>query len=688
MSFLTAAALLVGLLVAAPVAAHLLRRRQAEERPFPLARFVRPTPPTARRRSLLEDRALFAIRALSVLALAVLGATPFVRCSRLALARRAGASVAVAIVVDDSLSMRAPLDGGVARKGATTRFERALAGARELVQGLGAGDAVAVVLAGAPARVALAATTNMVAVTGALEGLEPSDRATDLDGALRLSRELLKGLVHVDKRIVVLSDLADGKPGAAPIAGDGGPTIWAPLPELEARGSDCAITRADRAGTKVRARVVCSPPSPSTAAASASGAPSAQAPAASSGPGDRKLELCVGANVVGTASLDPGSHAQGVAVEVPREVPTGAALRVRLTGADAIAEDDEAPVVAAGGALPIAVVVDTAASHVATGGPPPVEQAFAALELDAQVRPLPAVPEHPDELAAFAGVLVDDAPGFTPELRRALAAWVQRGGVAMLTLGPRAAAAPLGAGFDPLVPGIVRWKPSPSPGIDPASAPLLGPSVGGLTKLDPRGRAVLDAAALDGADVLGRWADGAPFLVRRSLGRGAVFVLGLPLSTEESDLALRPAFLALLERFVDAARARGGTRRIDVGEAWTFDGVRDASVQRAADGKSPPRAVPVVITDGRPHADPPLAGLYELVLDGERTTRVASVAEREIDLRPRAIEAPARSGELGGVASTVDASPYLALALLGLLAAELFVRTAGQRVEASGARSP
>src|SRR5829696_9575826 len=102
MSFLTAAALLVALLVAAPIAAHLLRRKQAEERPFPPARLVPATPPQARRRSALEDRMLFAVRAVAVVALALLGATPFVRCSKLSLSRQGGASVAMALVIDDS----------------------------------------------------------------------------------------------------------------------------------------------------------------------------------------------------------------------------------------------------------------------------------------------------------------------------------------------------------------------------------------------------------------------------------------------------------------------------------------------------------------------------------------------------------------------------------------------------------
>ena len=47
MSFLTALALLVGLLAGAPVAAHLLRRRRASEIALPTASLLAATPPTA-----------------------------------------------------------------------------------------------------------------------------------------------------------------------------------------------------------------------------------------------------------------------------------------------------------------------------------------------------------------------------------------------------------------------------------------------------------------------------------------------------------------------------------------------------------------------------------------------------------------------------------------------------------------
>jgi hypothetical protein len=681
MSFTTALALLIGLLVAAPVAAHMLRRRRAEERPFPPARLVPPTPPTARRRSHLEDRALFGVRALAVLALALLGATPFIRCSRLTLARKAGASVALVVVIDDSLSMRAAFgDEGDRGK---SRFDRSIGAARELVAGLRPGDAVALVLAGAPARVALASTTNIGAVASAIDGLAVSDRSTDLDSAVRLSQDLLKGLAQSDKRIVVLSDLADGAPGSPPLASTGEIALWAPLQELAQPRPDCAVTRADRTGRKVHVRVVCSPDAGAPAAAS--GSPTA-APAPPRGE-PRTLQVRSGPTIIKSAPITGAARVEDIAIELPPDAPD--ALFAALTGSDAIPEDDRAPIIAAGGALPIAVVVDTATSHVATGGPPPIEQAFTALELDAQIRPLPAVPEHEGDLNAYAALFVDDAPGFTPEVRRAIAAWVAKGGAVFLTLGPRAAAAPLGASFDPLVPGVVRWLPSPAKGVDPASASFLGPSAPGFTDLSPRGRAVLDPAATEGADVLARWSDGAPFMIRRSMGRGAVMAMSLPLSVEESDVVLRPAFLALLDRIVSMARAKGGARRIDAGEAWSFDGWKQVVVERVSyEGPGERTPVPVSQEDGRPRAVPSLAGLYELTLEGERTTRVVAVPEREIDLRPRRVHSSAQTESLGGVSAAVDISPYVALALLGLLAIELLLRTAGQRAGAPAETAP
>src|SRR6187551_1733007 len=247
MSFLVAAALGVGLFVAIPIAAHLLRRGRARERDFPPTALVPAARSVARERATLEDRLLLAIRALLIACLAVIGATPFVQCSRLSLSRSAGASVAFALVVDDSHSMRAQAADGV-------RFERAMRAARELLASAREGDAIAIVLAGKPARLAVAATTDLNAARRALSDLRESDRSTDLEGAVSLARTSVASVPHHDKRVVLLSDLAGG---ALP---EGQPPLWTPVPELATPLENCAIFGAERRGRRIAAHVACTSP--------------------------------------------------------------------------------------------------------------------------------------------------------------------------------------------------------------------------------------------------------------------------------------------------------------------------------------------------------------------------------------------------------------------------------------------
>src|SRR3954468_6253301 len=206
MSFVTVLALGLSLLVVAPTLAHLLRRGRANEQPFPPAALVPVTRATARERSRLQDRGLLLLRALMIICLALLGAGPLVRCSRVALGRSGGASVAIAIVVDDSASMRTRLPTG------KTRFARAIEGARELLASAREGDAVALIQAGKPARLSLAAGTDLQAAARAVSELRPTDRATDLGAAIALAHAALSSLPHKDKRVVLLSDLAGELP--------------------------------------------------------------------------------------------------------------------------------------------------------------------------------------------------------------------------------------------------------------------------------------------------------------------------------------------------------------------------------------------------------------------------------------------------------------------------------------------
>ena len=645
MTFVTALALAIALLVAIPYAAHRLRRQRAEERPFPAAHLVPPAPPRARRRSRLEDKALFGTRAAAIVALAVLGASPFVRCSRLSLHRSQGASVALAVVLDDSMSMRAAV-------GADTRFDRAKKAARELVDSAQQGDAIAIVLAGSPARVALPATTELGAAREALEQITQSDRGTDLEGALALAGSLVDKLPQVDRRVVVLSDLADGKPDGAPLGEGSDLPVWIPLDEIRGPLPDCALLSADREGGRVRARYACGK----------EGDGEGRALAVFAGPKGKEKQ-------VGSATMSR-ARTGDVSIAVPPDAPDP--LEVRLGGADAIASDDVAPVLVQAGPGALGVVSDTEGESAATGGAPVLEQALGALQIELALRPIPAVPDRVEDLAGFLGLVVDDPPGFTPEQRHTLASFAGGGGALLVALGPRAAAAPLGATLEPVLGHATTWGPSPAKGADAARAlGALAEAADGLTELDPKGRTTLGRDDVLGVEVLAPWTDGAPLVARRALGPAGTadaWVVTLPFSLSASELPLRPGFLALLDAWVAQARAHASPRRADVGAPWTFPLGARVTVS------GPLGAVPVTRDPGGLRAAPPVIGAYTVEVAGKSELRVAGPVAAEVDLRPRAAAKGATGGSVGGRQAPVDASPAVAVFLLALVAVELVLR--------------
>jgi len=503
-SFLVAAALGVGLFVAIPIAAHLLRRGRTRERAFPPTALVPAARSVARERATLEDRLLLAIRGLLVLCLAVIGATPFVRCSRLSLNRSAGASVAFALVIDDSHSMRALDTDG-------PRFARALRSARELLASAREGDAIAIVLAGKPARLALAATTDLSAARHTLAELAESDRSTDLEGAVGLARTSIAGVPQHDKRVVLLSDLAGGT------VPEGEPPLWAPVPELTKPLENCAIYSAERHGRRIAAHVACT-------------SPAAAAGRALSVLGDKNGKPVPLVTRAGIQEL-------GLDLDPKLEHP-----ELELTGGDALRADDRAPLAAESAALGVLVAADVSNATAQTGGPPVLEQAVSALESNARLLPIALLPDDPNEYRNNGLLLIDDPGGITPEARGALSSFVEHGGVAVAFLGPRVEQTPLGATLEPFVRGAVHWEAQGPSELNEASFAWLGPEAGDLHDLKLRGRAGLSTSDLLGARILATFADGQPFLTQRGLGRGALYTVALPTSV---GAARRKAWLVV-----------------------------------------------------------------------------------------------------------------------------------------------
>jgi hypothetical protein len=656
MSFLFPLALAVAVLVGAPLAAHFLRRGQAREVTFPAASLVPTARATAKQRARLEDRGLLALRSALVVALALLGASPLMRCSRLSVARPGGASLALAVVLDDSLSMQAAGPDG------QQRWQRALEGAQQLLANAREGDAFSVVLAGAPARLALAATTELSAVRASLESLTPSSRATDLDAAVRLAESTLADLPHVHKRTVVFSDLATPQPPGE-LLGE----ALLPLDELRAPFENCGIVAARVRARAVEVEVVCTEGArvaerrvelrarPGSAALAAGG------------------ERATSDAVFASQELRPGEVHTTVRLAAERLYRE---MDVRITGKDALAADDVAPVVPPGHDLVLGVLVDPATASVQTGGATVLETALRALDTGARIEPLTSMPDEALDLERFGALIVDDPPGLTPEVRAALQKWLEQGGVALAFLGPGLRSAPLGATFDPFLGGAPVWEDRAPAGIDPQSAGWLGDPAHSLLELGASGRARLSQEG----NVLARWEDGEPWLVERRHGRGIALSAGLPVSVDQSDLALRPGFLALLDHLVQQARARRGGRETVVGHAWELPpGV-------LVEGPGGP--VPLQHEPGgdRTFVEPPLHGRYN-VRQGDLTEeRFATLHAEELVQQPQGAPQGGPQDVQQAAYTDVDVSRELAVLVLALAVAELLARAWLRR--ARGPRLP
>jgi hypothetical protein len=249
--------------------------------------------------------------------------------------------------------------------------------------------------------------------------------------------------------------------------------------------------------------------------------------------------------------------------------------------------------------------------------------------------------------------------------------------VVLLALGPHAAAAPLGATFEPFQANAVSRNETTQHGA--ASASAVGPlaeSAAGLAELGAPRRAVLSPEDARSFEPLVTWGDGAPLVARRTLGRGELWVATLPFSVDASDFTLRPAFLALLDAWVRSAQEHAAPRRTVVGLPWTFAGVR--RVVAAGPGG------PLDVSDDEhaPRVLPPLLGAYHIAADGQDETRVAAPDPRELDLRPRLGLVTKHDTASGERRTAVDVSPHVALLLLALMVAEMALRARGSAARA------
>jgi hypothetical protein len=232
---------------------------------------------------------------------------------------------------------------------------------------------------------------------------------------------------------------------------------------------------------------------------------------------------------------------------------------------------------------------------------------------------------------------------------------------------------PLGATLEPFVHGAVHWDAKDRSDVNTASLAWLGAEAGSLQDLSLQGHADLSTTDLLGAHPLATFSDGPPFLTKRELGRGTLFTVALPTSVEHGNFPLRPAFLALLDYFLDEARTHRGAAQTVAGNDWTFPLGASVTIEGPR-GPLSVRERARASGSAQKAATPTLAGRYSARIDDRSEERVVTVEATEITSLPQKPPQSALRALANAQAGSVDASPELGFVALALLALELAVR--------------
>ncbi len=182
----TPLALALGLLMAGPMVAHLIRRTPKDRRPFGAMMLLRRLRRRLRRRRRIEDRTLLSLRMLAVVAMVLAVARPHLQWP--GATPEFGGTGAVVLVLDDSLSMDLrETDSG-------TLLARAREAAIDVVKGLPSGTLVGVVRVGGTAeRLTPSLSSDHASVIAMIQDIEQTPYGTDLGGGIRHARQLLAG---------------------------------------------------------------------------------------------------------------------------------------------------------------------------------------------------------------------------------------------------------------------------------------------------------------------------------------------------------------------------------------------------------------------------------------------------------------------------------------------------------------
>lgn len=511
--------------LAIPLLIHLTHRERETPVRFPSLMFLRRIPYRARRRQRIRHWLLFLLRVAAVALVTTAFARPLLRGVATAAPGEAQARDVV-ILADRSMSM-----------GYGDRWQRAVAGARSVLDGLAPDDRATVVLFADRAEV-VGPTDERATLVAVLEGARPLPAATRFGAAFRLAADLLDASDLPRREVVLVTDLQ--RSGAGDIESSrlpGGTSLAVVNVAAEPDAGNLAVTGVmmEQGRGAERGRLVMS------------------ARIANTGPDDvRGVRVTLEMNAVSlrTLSVDVPARAT-VPVAFPAvAAPTGAVRGRVVVAADRLPADDAFHFVAKPVEPVRVLLLDARGSGNAAS-----LYLERALAIGSQPPFTVEVRRDPPPTATLDGydlVIVNDVPlgGSAAALRR----YVEGGGGLLAILGRDG-----GRGFASAMPELVAAVGRPVDRLADGGAALSilafdhpvfeafrAPRSGDFSTARFFRYQRLEAGGA--ASTLARFDDGAPALLEVAVGSGRAIAMATDLGTAWNDLPLQPVFLPLVQR--------------------------------------------------------------------------------------------------------------------------------------------
>ena len=525
MSFLTPLFFVALAGIAIPVIIHLIQKERKNVVAFPSLMFLRRIPYQSVDRRRIRNWPLLLLRIAALALLVTAFARPFLKRDTLA-AAAAGGAREVVVLLDRSYSLAYG-----------DRWQRAIAAANDVVNGLSASDRASIVVFDTDAEVLLRSTTDKGRLTAAVATAKPGSSATRYGPAIKLAGSIVSESGLPNREVVIISDFQRlGWAGADGVRLPDGTRVI-PRSVADAETTNVAITPAtlQRTMFEEQERVTV------TAGALNRGAAAV----------DVRLTLEVDGRGIETKDLKLEPHGSATARFSPF-TPTTRFTRgtVRLTD-DGLAPDNAYHfVVSPRQRLKVVIVERPGTTQAASLY---LAQALGLSEaptFDVLRRSMDAVTAT--DISTAAVVILNDVP-VAPLTAERLVKFIEAGGGLLTVLGERATWPAEQSKVVPVLAQGTSDRTRGTPGrigaVDyghPVFEGFRAPRSGDFSVARFYNYRVVTVQP--GAQVLARFDDGAPALVERRVGAGRVIAWTSTLDVAWNDLALKPVFLPFIHR--------------------------------------------------------------------------------------------------------------------------------------------